>query len=158
MSKLHGLSYTKFHKKYRGLKERTTNKNSGKYPIYGGRGIKSHWTSFMEFKEDMYESYLEHCKQYGEKNTQLDRINVNGNYSKENCRWATMREQAVNKRNIKSYTFNGKSQNLQAWAREFGINIKTLYSRIYQSKMSFEDALTTAPLKTPRFVQKNNQL
>src|SRR3990167_2314288 len=60
------------------------------YPRYGGRGIKCLWKSFEKFKDNMYESYQSHVKEFGEKQTQIDRINPNGNYCKENCRWVTI--------------------------------------------------------------------
>ena len=53
---------------------------------------------FINFKNDMYDSYLEHCKLKWEKNTTIDRINVNLWYNKENCRWADWVIQANNKR------------------------------------------------------------
>ena len=59
---------------------------------------KSLWNSFEEFKNDMYESYLAHVKEYWEKDTTIDRIDPNKDYCKENCRWATIKEQAINKK------------------------------------------------------------
>lgn len=93
----HGMTGTRFYKIYKGICTRTRNKNSLKYPHYGGRGIKCAWRSFEDFKADMYASYNEHVELFGEKDTSIDRINVNGDYSKDNCRWATTKEQASNK-------------------------------------------------------------
>lgn len=61
-------------------------------------GIKCLWNSFEEFKNDMYDSYIEHCNKYWEKETTVDRIDPNWDYCKENCRWATIQEQAYNKK------------------------------------------------------------
>jgi len=64
---------------------------------YHDKWIKCLWNSFEEFRDDMYESYLDHCEKYWVKNTSIDRINPDWNYCKENCRWATIDEQNFNK-------------------------------------------------------------
>lgn len=88
----------RFYEVWSGIVKRTGNKKSLDYKYYGGRGIINLWQKFENFRDDMYESYLKHIKEFGEKQTTIDRINVNDNYYKKNCRWATRDEQAKNKR------------------------------------------------------------
>lgn len=95
----HNMCHTRFYNILRGMKQRCNNINHPRHKDYGDRGIKCEWKSFIKFKDDMYVSYLKHCQQYGEKNTTIDRINNNGNYNKENCKWSTYKEQNFNKRN-----------------------------------------------------------
>lgn len=95
-NKTHGLRYSPIYKTWTSIKGRCYNVNNKDYKYYGFVGIKmsDEWlNSFESFYNDMYSSYLDHVEKYGEKNTSLDRIDPNGNYCKENCRWATWKEQ-----------------------------------------------------------------
>jgi hypothetical protein len=125
------------------IKTRIYNKNNEKYPIYGGRGIKCEWKSFEDFKRDMEDSYYLHVKEFGEKNTQIDRVDVNGNYCKENCRWATRTEQARNTRRNRFFTLHGRTMTLVAWEEETGLTRYTITNRIDRLGWTIEKALQT---------------
>ncbi len=93
------MSKTKFYRVWKAIKNRCNNPNVESYKDYGGRGIKicERWLeSFENFRDDMYESYLEHKK--NNNSTTINRINNNGNYEPSNCKWATYLEQTKNKR------------------------------------------------------------
>lgn len=93
----HGMCKTRLYRRWSRMKARCYNKNNKDYQDYGGRGISvcDEWReSFLKFYEDMYEGY--------EESLELDRIDVDGDYCKSNCRWATEQEQAWNKRIYKS--------------------------------------------------------
>lgn len=98
--------------------------------LYGEKGVKCLWKSFEEFKNDMGESYQNHVKIFGERDTTIDRINSNGNYCKENCRWATLREQAGNTSQARFITYNEQTKNVSEWSRVTGINYQTLINRL----------------------------
>ncbi|MDO6385620.1 hypothetical protein [Uliginosibacterium sp. 31-12] len=124
----HKKTGTAEHRAWLSMKRRCTNKNSFAYDKYGGRGIticEAWMDSFLSFFEDM-----------GPRPTDthsLDRIDVNGNYSPENCRWATKVEQANNKRNNRITEINGKPQTIAIAAREIGITESGLRKRLKRS-------------------------
>lgn len=118
----HNGTNTKLFNVWRNIKERCTNENYKTYNNYGGRGIKvcDEWLlSYEAFKEWAISSG------YREGLT-IDRIDVNGNYEPSNCRWATQRQQARNKRNNVFLEFDGKRQCLMDWSAELGVKYNTL--------------------------------
>ncbi len=114
---------------------RCTRPNSRAYANYGGRGIRvcDRWLTFENFIADMVQRPVGHS---------LDRIDNDGPYSPENCRWATDIEQHRNRRDNRLETFRGQTKTLAEWAEEFGIRYATLHSRITKQGWSFERALT----------------
>lgn len=138
---IHGMTNTRIYSIWENMKARCTKPNCTAYPNYGGRGIKvcERWLVFNNFKEDMYELYLKHVEEYGEKQTTLDRIDSNGNYCKENCRWATYSEQAKNTR-CRTLTYNGETHSIREWSEITGISIQTIYDRLRFGR-SDEEAL-----------------
>ena len=79
------------------MRDRCRNPHNPCFNRYGWRWIKCYWENFEAFYEDMWKSYEIHCKKYWIKQTTIDRINVDWDYCKDNCRWATWKEQAKNK-------------------------------------------------------------
>ena len=94
--KKHGMIKTRIYNIHSNMIERCTNVNSPNYKNYGGRGISvcKEWTSFTSFYNDMHIGYADSLS--------LDRIDNEGGYCKENCRWSTRKEQSRNTRkNVK---------------------------------------------------------
>lgn len=134
----HNMSKTSLYGVWSGLKSRCCYKGDLSYSLYGGRGIEvcDRWLdSFENFCDDMNESYQQHIKQYGIKDTSIDRIDVNGNYCKENCQWATAKEQANNRRTTIKITHNGETHSLKEWCEIFGTNY---YNACYRYKHNWE--------------------
>lgn len=95
----------RFYRIWGDMKYRCNNPNCSAYENYGGRGIKvcEEWSDYENFYNDMWQSYNEHIEKFGVKQTTLDRIDVNGDYSLQNCRWSTYQEQRINVRNKAIY-------------------------------------------------------
>lgn len=141
---VHGMYKTRFYCIWENIKSRILNPNNPKYKYYGGRGIRicQGWQKFENFKQDMFFPYSEHVKKYGEKNTTIDRIDNAGNYCKENCRWATQKEQMNNSRCVRFITFNKKTLSISQWAEKLGMPRTTLYNRLWKG-WSVEKAFKT---------------
>lgn len=88
----------KLDEKFRDMKKRTEDNTRNDYKYYGGRGVRNLWQSKQAFIDDMLGSFIEHIEEFGIENTSIDRINRDGHYCKENCRWATRKEQYKNSR------------------------------------------------------------
>ncbi len=124
-SKTHGMHESPTYKSWRSMIRRCEAPGDISYPRYGGRGISvcDRWrASFQAFLDDMGERP---SKAY-----QLDRIDNNGSYENENCRWATRKEQARNRRSQTILTFNGESLCVSEWAERMGVERGRLQNRI----------------------------
>ena len=145
------MTGTRFHNIWRSMKQRCDNKTCSAFPNYGGRGITycDNWKVFNNFYDDMYQSYFHHIKKYGEKDTTLDRIDVNGNYELSNCRWATWEIQAKNKRKvIKVYDdILGEENSLMGYCKTHNLRYGRVSERVRRG-WSIEDALTKPPRMT----------
>ena len=135
----HGKSNTKLYLVWREMITRTENQNAERYSIYGGRGI----SICDEWRND-FQSFYDWAIQNGYKEgLTIDRIDVNGNYEPDNCRWITPYEQARNLRKNVWITYNRKTMILKDWAKEIGINYNTLWCRIVKSGWTVEKAFET---------------
>jgi hypothetical protein len=118
------------------MRRRCYNPKAEKYPDYGGRGITvcSEWNNFINFQTwAMSHGYRN--------NLSIDRINVDGNYYPENCRWANAKEQANNKTDNRILQFRGIKRTVAEWADVVGMDKQLIYNRIRYG-WSIERALT----------------
>ena len=116
---------TRFRWIWKAIRQRCNNPRYGQYKDYGGRGISvcDRWASFANFKEDMWGSYSP--------GMQIDRIDNEGDYSPENCRWVTHRDNSKKRRDSNLIpTPDGETMTVTDAAKRYGISEKTLRSRV----------------------------
>lgn len=124
MSKTHGMTDTPIYNAWMSMKQRCHKKTNSAYKYYGARGIKvcDAWLeSFEAFLADMGEM---------PEGMSIDRIDVDGDYSPDNCRWATAEEQANNKTNNRFIKANGKTLTAAQWSRKLDINAHKILRRL----------------------------
>lgn len=135
----HGQRGSMAYQSWASAKQRCTNPNNPAYPRYGGRGVVmcDRWLhDFAAFFADM-----------GERPSPLhtlDRRDNEGQYSPDNCRWATSQQQNENKRSNRVITHNGESLTITAWGRRLKMSPNTIHQRLADS-FSVEAALTPNP-------------
>lgn len=138
-NRTHGMSKGKYKRIYdifRHMLNRCQNEKDQDYKMYGGRGISVEFTDVIEFIDwamaNGYESHLT-----------IERINVNGNYSPENCTWITNEAQALNRTNSRKFTYKGETKDMRSWSVEYGIKYNTLRGRLTNYGWDIERALLT---------------
>lgn len=117
----HGMRNTKLYNSWVAMKKRCLNKADEHYPNYGGRGITvcPEWMEFDSFYEwAMSSNYKDGLT--------IERIDVNGNYEPSNCKWATAKEQADNRRTTVHITVDGVTKNATDWAKTLGVGRSTI--------------------------------
>lgn len=139
---IHGMIHTRLYATWSHLVDRCRNEHNKSFANYGGRGIKvcAEWlNSFEAFRDWAL------ANGYTDKLT-IERIDVNGNYCPENCCWASLKEQANNRRNNHKETYNGETHTIAEWAEITGIAVQTIYQRLHRG-WTIEQALTTPTKK-----------
>jgi AraC-like DNA-binding protein len=122
------------YKHWRAMKRRCENPSQENYSRYGGRGIKicDRWKNFENFAADMGSP---------SEGLTLDRIDSNGNYEPENCRWLAKEEQSANRRSNHKINFKGETITLAELARRLGVSYFTVHSRITRLKWPIEKVI-----------------
>ena len=120
----HGMTGTRLYSVWSGMKTRCLNSRTAAFKNYGGRRISicNEWLSFENFYRDMGRAY--------EEGLFLERIDNDGNYSPENCKWATWHEQSRNKRTNRFVTYEGETKCLMDWAKKMAVHVETIRSRL----------------------------
>jgi len=136
--KTHWMTNSKIYKVYLCMKKRCNNIKNKDYKRYWGRGIKCEWKSFDEFYNDMFPTYKEWLE--------IDRINNDWNYCKDNCKWSTRKEQVRNTSKTIMYNWVPLIQICE----ERWLKHNTIVHRIYLW-WSIEDAINL-PRKTNKYV------
>ena len=141
LKKTHGMSKTRIYRTRGDMVQRCYNEKEPSYKNYGARGIKM----CDEWKKDFMAFYNWAINNGYKENLTIDRIDVNGNYEPNNCRWATVKEQGRNQRRNHIVEYNGEKHCIVEWAEKLGIKPDCIYSR-FRRGWAVEKTLSTKVL------------
>lgn len=125
---IHGKSHTAIYRAWQSMKSRCYNINNPCYKRYGGRGI----SMCDKWKNDFKAFYDWAISNVYKKGLQIDRIDVNGNYEPDNCRWVTPKKNSNNKRNNLYITIDDIQKTLYEWCDFYNLNYQTVWRRIHR--------------------------
>ena len=133
-AKKHGGFGSRLYHIWDSMRQRCLNKSSRAYKNYGARGIKicESWQEFDAFRAWAYANGYYDDAPRG--SYTLDRIDVDGDYSPENCRWVDMKTQSRNKRDTIYLEVNGVLRTLSEWAEMYGLRYDTIWRRYKSGK------------------------
>ena len=140
-NKTHGDTDSRLYNVWSAMKRRCYNETVPEYKNYGGRGISmcDDWKdNYSSFKEWAYSTGYDDKAPRGQ--CTIDRIDVNGNYCPENCRWATVKEQMSNTRKNHQETYRGETHTIAEWGDILQIDPQKIRTRM-QYGWSFQDAV-----------------
>ena len=134
------------YRSWNSMRQRCNNPKNDRYKDYGGRGIKVcvRWQNFSNFLADMGAR---------PKHTSIDRINNDGNYGPENCRWATYQQQQRNGRRVKIVTRSGITGSFRDVCESLGLNPDVVRTRLNRG-WSIDDAWTRPSDRHARRIAK----
>lgn len=148
----HNKSNTRIYRIWRNMKNRCLNENAEKFDRYGGRGI-SICKEWLEF-ENFYKWAIDNG--YNAELT-IDRIDNDGDYNPENCKWSTPIEQARNTSATVKVERNGVLKSLREWCEIEGVGFSMVYKRVCRG-WDIEDAINIPPLdRSERYANKNDR-
>jgi len=133
---IHGMAKTSEYRVWLSMKQRCFNPNHKQYSDYGGRAIAvcDRWLNFENFFADM--GYRPSPKY------SIDRIDNNGNYSAENCKWSTQKEQVNNRRSNRFITIDGKTLTIAQWAEKMGFGESVIWHRLKLGWSEYKAVMT----------------
>ena len=141
INRTHQMSTSAEYSIWAGIKQRCFDISSPAYHHYGGRGI-----TMCDKWKDSFENFLVDMGTRASPKHTIERIDNDGPYSPENCKWATMKEQANNRRNSRIITCHNKSQTVTQWAEELNLKPATLWHRVFIAEIPVPEALTPGRL------------
>lgn len=146
------VSKTPEYRAWSAMKSRCSNANVKCSAHYLGRGVTvcADW-------EQSFDSFLSHVGYRPSDKHSLDRIDNNGNYEPGNVRWATQREQLLNRRGTRTLEINGEQVALSECARAAGLRYGTLMERVKAGRVGPELVLPTSALKFKKYTTFNGQ-